>query len=98
LRVLRSLTTLTFLLWLTDVDAPAGKLWFVNENSFTLYRRNPWDWEATDGNIWKWITNYDAFEALMKQYWEFAIDRRNSNGVMSADHSWLNSSRPLVGG
>jgi len=70
--------------FITDVDAPAGKLWFINENTFTIYRRNPWAWEDTDGNVWKWVTNYDAFEAMMKQYWEFAVDRRNANGVMSA--------------
>lgn len=68
---------------ITDVDAPAGKMWFINENTFTIYRRNPWSWEDKDGNIWKWVTNYDAFEAMMKQYWEFAIDRRNANGVMT---------------
>lgn len=69
---------------ITDVDAPAGKMWFLNENTFTVYRRNPWSWDDKDGNIWKWVTNYDAFEAMMKQYWEFAIDRRNANGVMTA--------------
>lgn len=67
----------------TDVDAPAGKMWFLNENTFKIYRSEPWHWEDKDGNVWKWVTNYDAFEALMKQYWEFAINRRNINGVMT---------------
>jgi len=66
-----------------DVDAPAGKLWFVKEDTLKIYRRKPWYWEDKDGNVWKWVTNYDAFEALLKQYWEFAIDRRNVNGVMT---------------
>lgn len=68
---------------ITDVDAPAGKAWFVDESSFKIYRRNPWAWEDRDGSVWKWITNYDAYEALMKQYWEFAIERRNTSGLMS---------------
>lgn len=68
---------------MTDVDAPAGKMWFLKEDTFKIYRSKPWYWEDKDGGIWKWVNNYDAFEALMKQYWEFAIDRRNVNGVMT---------------
>lgn len=68
----------------TDVDAPAGKMWFLKEDTFKIYRSKPWYWEDRDGGIWKWVVGYDAFEALMKQYWEFAIDRRNVNGVMTS--------------
>lgn len=67
----------------TDVDAPAAKMWFLQEDSFKVYRLKPWDWENKDGNIWKWVKDYDAWEALMKQYWEFATQRRNVNGVMT---------------
>lgn len=66
-----------------DVDAPAGKMWFIKEDTFKIYRRKPWYWEDKDGNTWKWVKDYDAFEAMMKQYWEFATDRRNVNGVMT---------------
>lgn len=66
-----------------DVDAPPKKMWFLDESTFTLYRTKPWYWEDKDGNTWKWVTNFDAFEALMKQYWEFACERRNANGVMT---------------
>jgi hypothetical protein len=66
-----------------DVDAPAGKMWFVRESDFTIYRRKPWSWEDKDGGVWKWVTNYDAFEAMMKQYWEFALERRNTQAVMT---------------
>lgn len=67
-----------------DVDAPAGKMWFIRESDFTIYRIKPWYWEDRDGGVWKWVTNFDAFEALMKQYWEFAIKRRNTQAVMTA--------------
>lgn len=69
---------------ITDVDAPAGKMWFLQEDSFKVYRRRAWDWESRDGNMWKWVVGYDAMEAFMKQYWEFATERRNVNGVMTA--------------
>lgn len=66
-----------------DVDAPAGKMWFLREEDFKVYRSKPWYWEDRDGGVWKWVNNYDAFEALMKQYWEFAIERRNTQAVMT---------------
>ncbi len=69
---------------ITDVDAPAGKMWFLQEDTFKVYRRKAWDWEDRDGNTWKWVVGFDAMEAFMKQYWEFAIERRNSNGVMTS--------------
>lgn len=67
----------------TDVDAPVGKMWFLKEDTFKVYRRKEWDWENRSGSIWHWVTNYDAYEAMMKQYWEFACDKRNANAVMS---------------
>lgn len=66
-----------------DVDAPAGKMWYLDESSFSIKRDKPWSWEDRDGSIWKWVTDYDAYQALMKQYWEFAVERRNANGVMT---------------
>lgn len=67
----------------TDVDAPKGKMWFIDEKKLTIYRRRPWYFEDKDGSVWKWVNNYDAFEAMMKQYWEFAAVRRNTHGVMT---------------
>ncbi len=66
-----------------DFDAPSGKMWFLREEDFTIYRRNPWAFDDMDGGVWKWVQGYDAYEAMMKQYWEFAISRRNTQAVMS---------------
>jgi hypothetical protein len=66
-----------------EVDAPAGSMWFLDESAFTVYRDKPWSWEDRDGNIWKWVTGFDAYEGLMKQYWEFALDRRNSHARLT---------------
>lgn len=68
---------------MTDVDATQATMYFLREDDFKIYRESAWKWEDTDGNIWKWVTNFDAFEALMKQYWEFAIERRNTQGKMT---------------
>ena len=67
----------------TDVDAPAGKMWFLKEDTFKVHQSSDWHWEDKDGDVWKWVTNFDAFEALMKKYWEFALNRRNVNGIMT---------------
>lgn len=71
----------------TDVDANragvTGNMYFLRESDFKIYQHSDWHWEDTDGNTWKWVTNFDAFEALMKKYWEFAIERRNTQGVMT---------------
>lgn len=66
----------------TDVDAPQKAMWFLREDDFKVYRRKPWYFEDRDGGIWKWVTDYDAFQAVLKQYWEFAIERRNTQGVL----------------
>lgn len=66
---------------ITDVDAPAGKMWYLREEDFKIYRSKPWYWEDRDGSVWSRIANKDAFEALIKQYWEFAIERRNTQMV-----------------
>lgn len=66
-----------------DVDAPAGIAWFVREPDFKIYRRNPWKWDDKDGSIWARVTGFDAYQARMKQYWEFAVQRRNTQGYMT---------------
>lgn len=65
-----------------DVDAPAGKLWFLDESSFKLYRDKDWHWEDRDGSVWKWVVDYDAFQALLKKYWQFGVNARNANGLL----------------
>jgi hypothetical protein len=66
-----------------DVDAPPNKMWFLDESAFTIYRDKDWSWLDTDGGIWKWVQNKDAFEAVIRQYWQIGLDRRNSQGLLS---------------
>jgi hypothetical protein len=68
---------------ITDVDAPNGKLWFLREDDFKVYRSKPWYFDDKDGSVWKWVTDFDAWQAMLKQYWEFACERRNVQGVMT---------------
>jgi hypothetical protein len=67
-----------------DVDAPPQTLHFLGENSFKIYRDQPWHWSQHDGSdIWKWVDNFDAYEALLVQYWQLGIDRRNAHAKMT---------------
>jgi hypothetical protein len=66
-----------------DVDAPPGIMYFLQESDYTVYRDKDWSWLDTDGGIWKWVQNKDAFEAINKQYWQIGLERRNSQGRLS---------------
>lgn len=66
-----------------DVDAPANKMYFLEEDSFKIYRSEDWNWLNQDGEIWKWLVGYDAWQAKMKCYYEIGTRRRNANGLLS---------------
>jgi len=65
-----------------DVDAPPNNMYGLDESSLTVYREKPWYFMNADGSIWKWVHDFDAFEAVLKQYWEIGTNRRNANWVI----------------
>lgn len=65
-----------------DVDHPNFTMNFLEEDAFKIYRESPWDWLQMDGDIWKWVSGFDAWEAVLHQYWEIGINRRNANGQL----------------
>lgn len=65
-----------------DVDAPAGTMYGLDEDSLKIYRNEAWSWMNRDGGIWKWVHDFDAYEAIMHQYWEIGVNRRNANFVI----------------
>lgn len=65
-----------------DPDAPDGMMYGLDEDSFKIYRADPWSWMDRDGGIWKWVHDYDAYEAILSQYWELGLNRRNANWVI----------------
>ena len=68
----------------TDIDLQTGQALFVNEKEVTVYRSKPWSWADTDGNMFKWVSGFDAWEAMMKQYWQMGTHQRNAHGIMTA--------------
>lgn len=65
-----------------DVDAPNSTMYGLDEKSFKVYRDKPWSWMNRDGSIWKWVVDYDAYEAILHQYWQLGTNRRNANWVL----------------
>jgi len=65
-----------------DPDAPDNTSWFLDESSLKIYREEAWAWADEDGSIWKWVHDFDAWEALLTQYWELGVNRRNANAVL----------------
>jgi hypothetical protein len=63
-----------------DPDTPAKTMFFLNEKELKIWRDKPWYWEDRAGSVLQWVTDYDAFEALMKQYWQLGTHQRNAHG------------------
>jgi hypothetical protein len=70
---------------ITDIDAPAGKTYFVNEKDVKLYRPHGFKFMDRDGSMWKQKNDangrYDAYLAQLYEYSELGINRRNTHGV-----------------
>lgn len=66
-----------------DVDCRPNKMYFLMESAMKVYRNKPWHWADEDGSVLKWVTDKDAWEALLRQYWEIATDRRNGHASLN---------------
>ncbi len=66
-----------------DVDHPPNKMFFLDESHWKVYREGPWHWMDDEGHVMKWVTDFDVWEFLLRQYWEIGIDQRNANAVLS---------------
>jgi hypothetical protein len=67
----------------SDVDAPDKTMVFLCESEIKEYRTKPWYFAANDGSIFKYVMDFDAWEVLLKQYWQLVTHQRNSHAVMN---------------
>jgi len=65
-----------------DVDAPPNKMRFIDESKFKVYRNKEWHWADDDGSVLKWVHDYDAWEGIMRQYWEIGTASRNAQASL----------------
>lgn len=59
-----------------DPDAPPNRMWFMDEPKLRYFRKKDWSFSDADGNILKWVRDYDLWEGMMKQYWELGTSHR----------------------
>lgn len=72
---------------ITDIDAPAGKAIFLNENEIKIYRDKEFQFMDRDGSMWTRKINssgrYDSYLADLYEYSELGTSRRNTHGVIT---------------
>lgn len=66
-----------------DVDAPPNKMQFITEPRIKIFRSKPWHWADKDGTVLKWVHDYDAWEGLLKCYYEFGTNKRSAHGALN---------------
>lgn len=66
-----------------DPKSPPGQMLFIAEPKVKVYRNKPYHFADADGSVLKWVTDYDSWEALLKQYWEIGTAQRNAHGKLA---------------
>jgi hypothetical protein len=62
-----------------DVDAPPNKMLMITESMIKKFRKKPWAYVDADGDILKWVRDFDAWEGMMRCYWEYGTKQRNAH-------------------
>lgn len=65
-----------------DVDHKPNKMHFLDEDTFKIYQAGDWEWADDDGSVLKWVQDKDAWQAVIRKYWELGCKRRNANAVL----------------
>jgi hypothetical protein len=66
-----------------DPDCPEGRMYFVTESDMRIYHTKDWHFEDKTGSMFVQVPNKDAFDVLMKRYFEMGTRRRNGQGVLT---------------
>lgn len=68
---------------IADKDAPANKIFCVDENELAIYRLADFDWMQEDGAILSRVSGRDAYEAVLYVYQELGTSMRNAHVLIS---------------
>jgi hypothetical protein len=69
--------------FVADVDAPWGRMYLLDERYLKVFANGNWRFLDEDGNVLKWQTDFDAFDAVLARYMNLGITRRNVQLVAS---------------
>jgi hypothetical protein len=61
-----------------DVDAPYGKLYFIDERFIKVFSNRDWHFLDEDGLVLKWVSNLDAWQSVLARYMNLGVSRRNT--------------------
>jgi hypothetical protein len=65
-----------------DVDAPFGRVYFLDEKFIKVFSNRDWHFLDEDGDVLKWRTDYDEWEAVLARYMNLGITGRRFQHVM----------------
>ena len=65
-----------------DVDAPFGRVYFLDEKFLKVFSNRDWHFLDEDGDVLKWRTDYDEWEAVLARYMNLGITGRRFQHVM----------------
>lgn len=68
---------------IADIDAPFGKMFFLDESTLKVFSNRDWHFLDEDGNVLKWNNGYDEWEAVLARYMNLGATRRNNQLVIS---------------
>lgn len=65
-----------------DRDCNWGKFYMLDTRYIKVFSNKDWHFLEEDGNVLKWVTGRDAWEAAMARYMQLGMNRRNTNLVL----------------
>lgn len=65
-----------------DPDCPSGRMYFIPEKLMRVYHTKDWHFEDKTGSMFVQVSNVDAYDVLMKRYFELGIRQRNALGAI----------------
>jgi hypothetical protein len=69
--------------FVADRDAPFGKIYFLDERFIKVFATSDWHFLDEDGHVLKWVSGFDAWEAVLARYMNLGISRRNTQLVLT---------------
>lgn len=66
-----------------DPDCPPSTMYFITEDNWMTRHTKDWHFEDKTGSMFTQVSGIDAFQFMMKRYWENGVERRNGNGVLT---------------
>lgn len=68
----------------SDRLAPWGQVLFVDKRHVRVFSPADWDFLSRDGLTVRWVSDYDAFQAILFRYANLGTDRRNTSARLTA--------------